>query len=157
MKQDQAEAKAVANALPYGLRMLPVRDVPQLQCLAPDFEIATRKPSRPAPIVPPLKNQGVTVEEAKAMLDGLRDEFAKKASGGLYRDAADAEWRGLPIEMRECLLRVAGVRAKSKPELHSLASRAWQEMPDTEREAIKRVVRLFKRYVLPLSALAAKV
>ncbi len=30
-------------------------------------------------------------------------------------------------------------------------------MPETEREAIKRVVRLFKRYVLPLSALAAKV
>lgn len=157
MKQDKAEAKAVAAALPYGLRMLPVLDVPQLQCLAPDFEIATRKPVRPAPIVPPLKNPGVSVAEAKAMLDGLRDEFAKKASGGLYRDAADAEWRRLPIEMRECLLRVAGVRAKSKPELHGLASRAWQEMPETEREAVKRVVRLFKRYVLPLSALAAKV
>lgn len=157
MKQDKAEANAVAAALPYGLRKLPVRDVPQLQCLAPELVIATRKPPRLVPNVPAFKNQDATVAEARAMLDGLRDEFAKKASGGLYRDAADAEWRSLPIEMRECLLRVAGVRAKSKPELHSLASRAWQEMPDTEREAIKRVVRLFKRYVLPLSALATKV
>ena len=156
MKQDKAEANAVAAVLPYGLRKLPVRDVPQLQYLAPELRIP-EAPARPAPVVPPLKNPAVTVEEAKAMLDGLRDEFAKKASGGLYRDAADAEWRRLPIEMRECLLRVAGIRAKSKPELHGLASRAWQEMPETEREAIKRVVRLFKRYVLPLSALAAKV
>ena len=157
MKRDQAETLAVANAVQYGLRSLPVVDVPQRDCLAPDFVIDVPKPARLVPVIPAPRYPHMSRAESRAFLRDLRDELARKASNGLYHDAADAEWRGLTIEMRQCLVRVAGIRARDKMELHALASRAWQEMPDAERESIKRVVRTFRTQVSPLSVLGTKV
>lgn len=153
MKQDQAEAKAVAAALPYGLRMLPA-----VEYLAPDLLLPKPPaPPAPVPVVTAPKYLEMSRAECRALLRDLRDELARKASKGLYRDAADAEWQNLSLDMRQCLVRVAGIRAKNKMELRALASRAWQEMPDAERESIKRVVRNFRAEVSPLSVLGTKV
>jgi len=88
----------------------------------------------------------------------LRDEFVRLSSQGRYNDAASREWSLLPFEWRIVLLMLAGVGGvKASPELQALAGRAWSEMPDAEREAVRSVVRNHVPSVARLRALAARV
>ena len=153
MKQDQAEAKAVANALPYGLRMLPVRDVPQLQCLAPELDLfpQPKGPARAEFVGPPEK--GIPLRERARFMQN-RDFFVKKASQGIYAGADHAEWASIPVSWRVILMMAGGMGDMDT--IDYLAGRSWQEIPPAEREAVKFVIREAKRLFAGLHALTLR-
>jgi len=88
----------------------------------------------------------------------LRDEFVALATRGRFNDAASREWAALPLELRLVLLMLAGVgEVQVSPALQALAVRAWNEVPPTEREAVRAVVRRGVPPLARLRALAARV
>lgn len=143
MKQDKDEAKAVASALPYGLRQLPVVDVPQVEYLAPDLLLPTRP--KPAPHVdlvgPRQKDVPMNLPMGeRARWRENKDYLVRKASGGIYRAIADAEWARIPLQWRKVIVLVGGI-GDLNTDIDVLARRSWQEMPPPEREAVKAIVR----------------
>lgn len=86
----------------------------------------------------------------------LRDEHVRIASKGRFVSAAAKEWRELHSTWRMVLLMVAGVGVDTD-DLGTLATRAWQEMPEPEQQAVRWAVRDAKRNVAALVALAARV
>ena len=154
MKQDKAESAAVAAALPYGLRLLPVVDVPQLQCLAPELDLFAKPQTQaPAEFVGP-REKGIP-QHARAAFQAARDAMVAKASRGMYAGADHAEWSLLPVAWRQVLLLVGGV-GDMETDLAVLAGRSWQEIPPPEREAIKHAIRDAKRVLGRLHALTLR-
>ena len=83
---------------------------------------------------------------------GLRDEFAKLATGGRMSDSESIEWAKLDLGHRMAMMLLAGVDG----DLGELAQRAWRELPPTEREAIKAEVRAAKAAFSRLMALSGR-
>lgn len=125
----------------------PVGVAPELDLLA---QCAPRKAMAVQPaLVPPSPEQ---LEKLMA----LRDEFVQIKSAGRFVDAAAREWRELPSNWRMALLLVAGVGLEVD-NMATLASRNWQEFPEPERVAIKHAIRVGKRSLGRVTALAARV
>lgn len=70
-------------------------------------------------------------------LGELRDEFVQRASQGRTSDAESREWARLEHAHRVVLMLLAGLDG----ELSELANRAWRELPEPERVAIKQEAR----------------
>ena len=155
MKQDKAEAKAVASVLPYGLRKLQ-GNAPQGEYLAPDLVLQLPSPRKATEqekaelVGPPEKGMP---QRMRARWAELRALYVQGSGTVAFKDVAGAEWYDLPLMVRTCLLRVAGVQAASKLELELLACRAWQEMPPKERYAVSRVLRMATRSLRRTNAL----
>lgn len=95
----------------------------------------------------------VTVEACKARLFGpLRDEFVKRATRGRLSHAEDAEWSRMDQGLRMAMLLLAGVDG----DLVALSHRAWRELPEPERQAIKAQIRHAKRSLSAVSALSGR-
>ena len=151
MKQDKAEANAVAAALPYGLRKLPVRDVPQLQYLAPELDLFPKTPARAEFVGPPEK--GIPRRERARFMKN-RDFFVEKASRGMYAGADHAEWASIPVSWRVILMMAGGMGDMQS--IDYLAGRSWQEIPPAEREAVKFTIREAKSLFGRLHALTLR-
>ncbi|UYL85442.1 hypothetical protein gp40 [Acidovorax phage Alfacinha1] len=122
---------------------------PAVPTLAPELDLLARpaKPELPKLIPAPA--------ELLPVLMALRDEFVIRSSSSKFRDAASLEWRGLPLRWRMVLVMVAGVGLED--DLSTLASRDWQEMPPPEQQALRSEIRLAKRHLSRITALAARV
>lgn len=154
MKQDKAEAKAVASALPYGLRMLQ-GNAPQADCLAPGFDIAPDAAAFVGPMPPEFVGPVWPIHrQMRAQFDGLKDFFIHKASNGLYAGAQDAEWARVPLNWRITLMMLGGIGEMDS--IDYLAGRSWQELPPREREAVKFAAREGKRILGGLRALTLR-
>ena len=154
MKQDKAETQAVASALPYGLRKLPMVDMPQVECLAPGFDMDP-EPAFVGPLPPAFVGPlWPAHRQMRAKFDGLKDFFIHKASNGMYAGAQDAEWARIPLAWRITLLMLGGIGDMETVDY--LAGRSWQEMPPKEREAVKFAAREGKRILGNLRALTLR-
>lgn len=91
-----------------------------------------------------------------ARLMELRDEYVQLATEGRFMTAAAKEWREMPRTWRMLLLMFGGVGVDTS-DLDTLAARAWQELPEPEQQAVRWAVRDARKYVAPLTALAARV
>lgn len=93
------------------------------------------------------------VEACKAQLFGpLRDEFVKRATRGRVSDAEALEWARLDQGHRMAMLLLAGIDG----DLSALSLRAWRELPEPERQAIKAQVRQAKRAFSAVAALSGR-
>ena len=94
-----------------------------------------------------------TVEGCKAYLFGaLRNEFVQRASGGRESDAESLEWTRLEQGHKMALLLLAGIDG----DLAALSHRAWRELPEPERQAIKSEARAMKKSFGAVSALSGR-
>ncbi len=140
MKQDKAEAQAIADALLHRMQALPIIDKPFAQCLAPDFVL----------FAPPIAS-GASTEKMGPKEKGIpsyllpkwseqRDFFAQKASSTAHSGAIDAEWARMPMAWRIVLLMMGGV-GDLNTDLDRLAARSWQIIPPPERDGIRSATR----------------
>lgn len=82
----------------------------------------------------------------------LRDEFVRKATGGVWTDGESREWARVEKEQRMVLMLLAGIDG----DLQVLATRAWREFTPPERQAIKGEIRIAKRVFSGLAALTSR-
>lgn len=91
----------------------------------------------------------MTAAACRKKLHKLRDEFALRAAQSRFADADALEWARLSDETKMLLLLAAGADG----ELRALAGRDWNELPDTERAAVRVQVRALRAELTPLYAL----
>lgn len=95
----------------------------------------------------------VLVEQCKAQLFGpLRNEFVRRATGGRVSDAESLEWARMEPGHKMAVLLLCGIDG----DLPALSRRAWREMPEPERQAIKSEVRSIKRAFGAVAALSGR-
>lgn len=82
----------------------------------------------------------------------LRDEFARRASGGRCASAAAAEWQRLGDATRAVLVLLAGIDG----DMGTLTAREWEEVPEAEQDAIRQAARLLHADVSKLYALRGR-
>lgn len=87
-----------------------------------------------------------------AALVALRNEAAARSAGNAGGCAASIEWARLSLEFRMAVLLLAGIDG----DLESLACRAWQEFPDTEKQAVKVQLRAMRAQLSQLWAVLQK-
>lgn len=140
MKQDRAEAQAIANALLYRLHVLPSTDKPAGECLAPDVVLfaPTAPHAAPAELMGP-REKGVPSYLRQRFAE-QRAYFANKAGSTIHSGAVDAEWTRLPLPWRIVMLMMGGV-GDLDTDMHLLAARSWQLIPPAEREGIRAALR----------------
>ena len=82
----------------------------------------------------------------------LRDEFARRASGGRCASAAAAEWQRIGDATRAVLVLLAGIEG----DMGTLTTREWEEVPEAEQDAIRQAARLLHADVSKLYALRGR-
>ncbi|MGF6211973.1 hypothetical protein ABIE32_001839 [Comamonas sp. 4034] len=140
MKQDRAEAQAIANAMLQRLQAFPIIDQPHAQCLAPDLvlldPVAPRFAST-AFVGPPEK--GIPMRLRPRFAE-LREHFANKAGNTTHSGVMDAEWARMPLPWRIVMLMMGGI-GDLDADMHQLAARSWQLIPPKERDGIRSALR----------------
>ena len=139
MKQDRAEAEAIANALLHRLQAFPVIEQPYAQCLDPDLVLLAPLPvATPAAFVGPPE-KGIPTR-LRPQFAELRDYFANKAGNTAHSGVMDAEWARMPLPWRIVMLMMGGV-GDLDTDMHQLAARSWQLSPPKERDGIRSALR----------------
>ena len=152
MKQDKAEAQAIANTLFQRLQAFPPLDRLPEPCLAPDMVLfgLTTLPTAPAELMGP-REKGVP-NYIRAKLAEQREFFANKSSSRIHSGAVDAEWSRMPVHWRIVMLMMGGV-GDVDSDMHHLASRSWQIIPPAERDGIRAALREAFAVLQPTHAL----
>lgn len=106
------------------------------------------------PVPPVAKHlRGLSPAECRARLRGEKNKYISGITRGRWSDAESLEWYAMDLEIRVCLLILAGV-GDDFGELSALADRAWLEMPPPERDAIKQKVRAMRGAMAKVCSLA---
>lgn len=103
-----------------------------------------------APELPPLSAVGQ--EHYRKLFGEVRDRYVRQATQGRLSDAESREWARLDHAYRVMLMLLAGLDG----ELSELAHRAWRELPEHERVAIKQEARTARHGLAKLYALTGR-
>ena len=88
----------------------------------------------------------------RARLRELQNEFVRVTTKGRHSDAGALEWSRLEHVHRMAFLLLAGVDG----ELSELAGRAWLELPDPEREAVRLQILSMRKAMQSVYVLAGR-
>lgn len=99
---------------------------------------------------PPLSP--VAEKHYRKLFGEVRDGYVQRATRGTLSDAESREWARLDHAYRVMLMLLAGLDG----ELSELAHRAWRELPEGERVAIKEEARNARHGFARLSAMTGR-
>lgn len=90
--------------------------------------------------------------DIRARLRALQNEAVSRLTKGRHVDAGALEWARLEHVHRMAFLLLAGVDG----ELSELAGRAWLELPDPERAAVRMQIRAMRKAMQSVFVLAGR-